>query len=159
MGGETVFALKAWDTEALRGTLADPETRFFFALCDLRFAICAVVGPAEGFTPGEFTRLHLDVHLPGDFFPEPRVHLEQYLRSVYLPYSLRREGTRYRFDLPAKALKKKILFDGFFEAQEDGFSASLDVGPKFDLLAFLRTFGQPNLFRQVQVQVSGIEWQ
>jgi radical SAM superfamily enzyme YgiQ (UPF0313 family) len=159
MGGETVFALKAWDTEALRGTLADPETRFFFALCALRFALCAVVGPAEGFTPGEFTRLHLDVHLPGDFFPEPRVHLEQYLRSAYLPYSLRREGTRYRFDLPAKALKKKILFGGFFEAQEDDFFASLDVGPKFDLLAFLRTFGQGNLFRQVQVQVSRIEWQ
>jgi hypothetical protein len=41
---------------------------------------------------------------------------------------------------------------------EDGFFASLDVGPKFDLMAFLRTFGGENQFRHAQVQVSGIEW-
>ena len=46
------------------------------------------------------------MHLPGDFFPKPRARLEQYLRAAYLPYSLRREGDGYRFDLPKKALKE-----------------------------------------------------
>jgi len=152
MSGETVFALKAWDSEAL-------ETRFFPKNLVSGFEI---LGPAEGFTPGVFTRLHLDVHLPGDFFPEPRARLEQYLRGAYLRYSLRREGNRYRFELPRKALKRKILFDGFFETYEGkgekGLFGSLDVGPKFDLMAFLQTFGGRNLFRQARVRVSGIEW-
>jgi hypothetical protein len=100
----------------------------------------------------------LDVHLPTDFFPKPRARLEQYLRGAYLPYSLRREGDGYRFDLPRKALKKKILFDGFLETREEGFFASLDVGSKFDLAAFLQTFGQQNLFRHMRARVSGIEW-
>jgi len=160
MSGETVFAMKAWDIKAL-------ETRFCRRLpknlvSDSR--LVHVIAPAEGFTPGVFTRLHLDVHLPADFFPEPRVRLEQYLRGAYVRYSLRREGSRYRFDLPHKALKKKILFDGFFEPYEDknrdgdGFFASLDVGPKFDLMAFLQTFGGENRFRHARARVSGIEW-
>ncbi|MFQ6100970.1 MAG: B12-binding domain-containing radical SAM protein [Anaerolineae bacterium] len=150
VSGEAVFGLKAWDVEALRRTLADPRGRV-----GLDFEI---VGPAERFTPGAFTRLHLDVHLPGDLFPEPRVRLEQYLRGAYLPYSLRREDSGYRFDLARKALKKKILFDGSFETREEGFFASLDVGPKFDLLAFLQTFGEKHLSRHAQVRVSMIQW-
>ena len=149
MSGETVFALKAWDVEALRGTLADSGEHIGVGF--------EIIGPAEGFTPGVFTRLHLDVHLPGDFFPQPRAHLEQYLRSAYLRYSLRREDIRYHFDLPRKALKKRILFGGWFEVREDGFFASLDVGPKFDLMAFLHTCGA-NLFRHAKVRGSEIEW-
>jgi len=163
MGGETVFALKAWDVEALETSFGRTETRFF----GKNLVSTRIVGPVEGFTPGAFTQLHLDMHLPGKFFPEPRARLEEYLRSAYLPYSLRREsarprGVRYRFDLPAKALKKKILFDGFFEIREDehggGLFASLDIGPKFDLLAFLRTFGEENLSRHARLEVSGIRW-
>ena len=109
-----------------------------------------ILRSAEGFAPSVFTRLHLDVHLPGDLFPEPRARLEEYLGGAYLRYSLRREGGRYRFDLPPKALKKKILLGGFFEVREEGFFASLDVG-KFDLAAFLRTFGPPNLAHHARV--------
>jgi len=162
VSGETIFALKAWDVAAI-------ETRFFRASEAARsgknlVSGFEIIGPAKGFTPGTFTRLHLDVHLPGEFFPEPRARLEQYLRSAYLPYSLRREGARYRFDLPRKALKKKILFGGFFEtckgAGEDrgSFFASLDVGPKFDLMAFLQTFKGEKLFRHARLRMFGIEW-
>nr|HID14918.1 radical SAM protein [Anaerolineae bacterium] len=150
VSGETVFALKAWDVEALKRTLADSRGHVGTGF--------EIIRPAERFTPGMFTRLHLDVHLPGDFFPEARARLEQYLRGAYLRYSLRREGACYRFDLPDKALKKRILFGGWFEVREDGFFASLDVGPKFDLGVFLQTFGQRNLFRHARVRVSGIEW-
>ena len=116
-----------------------------------------IVNKAEGFAPGQFDRLHLEINLADRFFPDARRRLEQYLRDAYLPYSLRRQGEGYCFDLPKKALKKKILFDGFFEAREEGFSASLQVGPKFDLLAFLRTFGQ-DLERHAQVQVTELVW-
>jgi len=150
LSGETVFDLKAWDVEGLQRTLADPRERMGMGF--------EIVGPAEGFTPGTFTRLHLDVHLPGDLFPEPRARLEEYLHGVYLPYSLRREGGGYRFDLPRKALRKKILFGGSFEMREDGFFAGLEVGPKFDPMAFLRTFGGRGLFRHARMRVSGIRW-
>jgi hypothetical protein len=153
MGGETVFALRAWDAEVLRRTLADArEYR------GAGFEILRVVEPEEGFTPGAFSRMRLDVFLPEGFFPEPRGQLERYLRGVYVPYSLRREGDGYRFDLPRKALKKKVLFAGFFEVREDGFFASLDVGPKFDLMALLQSFGGEGLPRHAQVQVLEIEW-
>lgn len=148
VSGETVFGLKAWDAISL-------ETRFLEREKGSGFEI---MGPAEGFTPGLFTRLRLDAHLPGDLFPDPRARLEQYLRSAYLPYSLRREGEHLRFDLPKKALKKKILFGGFIETRGSGFFASLDIGPKFDLAAFLRTFGEENLFRHAQARASKIEW-
>jgi radical SAM superfamily enzyme YgiQ (UPF0313 family) len=151
VSGETVFALKAWDVDAL-------ETGFFGKNPVSGPQLVQILRPAEGFAPGVFTRLHLDVHLPSDFFPEPRARLEEYLRGAYLRYSLRREGGCYRFDLPPKALKKKILFGGFFEVREEGFFASLDVGPRFDLAAFLRTFGPPNLSHHARVQASGIEW-
>ena len=150
VSGETVFALKAWDAEPLQHALADwrecAKTGF------------EIVGPAEGFTPGQFERLHLDLRLPGGFFPEPRARLEEYLRGAYLPYSLRREGERLVFDLPAKAPKKRILFGGTIEERGDVFTASLDVGPKFDLEALLRTFGEGNLSHYAQARVSTIQW-
>jgi hypothetical protein len=150
MSGETVFALKAWDVEALTHALADSREHAGRGF--------QIIGAAEGFTPGAFTRLRLDVHLPRDHFPKPRARLEQYLRSAYLPYSLRREGEGYRFDLPKKALKKKILFGGSLETREEGFFASLEVGPKFDLMTFLRAFGKQSLSRHARLQVSGIQW-
>lgn len=150
VSGETVFALKAWDVEAL-------ETRFL-ERNRVSLAGIELLGPAEGFTPGAFTRLHLDLFLPAAFFPDARARLEQYLRLAYVPYSLRREGDGYCFDLPPKALKKKVVFAGFLETRDDGLHASLDVGPKFDLGAFFETWGQPNLSRQAQATVSDIRW-
>jgi hypothetical protein len=150
VSGETVFAFKAWDAEALQHTLADWRERTGTGF--------EVVGPAEGFTPGEFDRLHLDLCLPGEFFPEPRKRLEEYLRGTYLPYSLRREGEKLVFDLPAKALKKKVLIGGTIEEREDTFLASLEVSVKFDLGAFLWTFGEGDLSHYAQARVSAIQW-
>jgi hypothetical protein len=151
VSGETVFALKAWDTEALQQTLFGTSERPGDGL--------ELVGPAEGFIPGEFRRLHLDIRLPGEFFPQPRTRLEAYLRGAYVPYSLRREDEhRLAFDLPAKALKRKVLFGGLIESRDDGFLASLDVGPKFDLAALLGEFPGENLHRYAQALISRIEW-
>jgi len=166
VSGETVFALKAWDAASLCQALSDSQE-----LAGSGFEIAGLAGefrpgefrpgefrPGE-FRPGEFRRLHLDIHLPSAFFPEPRARLEEYLRGAYVPYSLRREGEkRLVFDLPQKALKKKILFGGFIEVRENDFIASLEVGAKFDLGAFLRTFGEGNLACYAQVSSSKITW-
>jgi hypothetical protein len=151
VSGETVFALKAWDATSLCQALSDSQ--------ELAGSGFEIVGLAGEFRPGEFRCLHLDIHLPSASFPEPRARLEEYLRGAYLPYSLRREGEKgLVLDLPQKALKKKILFGGFIEVRENDFIASLEVGTKFDLGAFLRTFGEGNLACYAQVSSSKITW-
>jgi hypothetical protein len=123
-----------------------------------------MIGLAEGFAPGTFTRIELEMHLSAAHFPEPRVHLETYLRDAYLPYSLRREEplrggeSRYRFDVPSKGLKKKILFGGAFEVGASGMDAWLEIGLGFDVLAFLEGFGERGLYRQARVHVASVEW-
>jgi hypothetical protein len=151
VSGETVFALKAWDAASLCQALSNSQ--------ELAGSGFEIVGLAGEFCPGEFRRLHLDIHLPSASFPKPRARLEEYLRGAYLPYSLRREGEkRLVLDLPQKALKKKVLFGGFIEIQENDFIASLEVGVKFDLGAFLHTFGEGNLACHAQVSSSKITW-
>ena len=106
----------------------------------------------------------LDLHLPAAAFDAPRQHLEQYLAEAYVPYSLRREegsiagATRYRFDVPAKGLKKKVLLGGHFELNETGFDACLEVGVRFDLLALLDRFGRVNAIHYTKLTCSEIRW-
>jgi hypothetical protein len=181
--GETVFALKAWNVEALLDVIE--HSRVFSSalvghtagengnLCDMETATTEnaatamgfqVLGPAEGFAPGMFTRLQLEIHLPARHFPEPRRNMETYLRGAYLPYSLRREEprqggeARYRFDVPTKGLRKKILYSGAFEISTRGMDAWLEVGSGFDLLALLEGFGERNLARQARVYVAWVQW-
>jgi len=159
MAGETVFALRAWDAEALHKRLSEA------APDDLEEV--ELLGPAEGFTPGAFTRMRLDLYLPAGVFPEPRRALDRYLCERYVPYSLRRDderGTRYRFEVPRKGLKKRVLFGGTFQVERNGFAASLEVGPRFDLFAWLDLFAaQPHasgksLSRHVRASVSDLTW-
>jgi hypothetical protein len=123
-----------------------------------------VVGPAEGFTPGAYARIALEMRLPAAHFPDPRARLETYLREAYLPYSLRREPpqgdgeARYRFDVPDKGIRKKILFGGAFEVGARGMEAWLEIGPGFDVLAFLESWAERGLYRQAEVHVTGVEW-
>ena len=133
VAGETVFALKAWDGDGLARLLAEMEGETAGG-----FTIGAAV---EGFRPGEFVRLHLDLSLPGVAFGDGRAAMERYLRGAYLRYSLRRDGGRYLFDLPRKSLKKRLLFGGWLAEEEGAFRAGLEVGPKFDLGALLRLLG------------------
>jgi hypothetical protein len=151
-----VFALYAWDVDALLDALAQPG-----AGQEPPFEVLRVV---DGFVPGVFTRLRLSLHLPAAQFDAPRQHLEQYLAESYVPYSLRREeastagATRYRFDLPAKSLKKKVLLGGYFEYSEAGFDACLEVGPRFDLFALLGQFGLVNSIHYTKLECIDVHW-
>jgi hypothetical protein len=154
MGGESVFALYAWDVKALQEVLCEP--------IDTRKPTFDVVKQIDAFTPGVFNQVHLDLHLPADLFEQPRRHLEEYLGEAYVPYSLRRQeaqstdASRYCFNVPAKGRKKKVILGGHFEIDEAGFSASLDVGPRFDLLAFLEQFGRTSPSHYAKLKVSNI---
>jgi hypothetical protein len=155
--GETVFGVKAWNTAALAEVFdrhpsptSTPST--FRAL-----------GLAEDFVPGVYTRLGLDLSLPARHFAEPRVHLEQYLRDAYLPYSLRRipcpkeDEACYSFDVPQKGLRKKILWAGTFSLGEAGMEAHLEIGPGFDLSVFLGTFYERARYH-AQAHITRVEW-
>jgi radical SAM superfamily enzyme YgiQ (UPF0313 family) len=156
MSGESVFALYAWEAEGLRRALS--ETR---GAAQDRFAI---VGPAEGFSPGVFATLHLDLGLAATHFDQPRHRLETYLRDAYVPYSLRREdalspgATRYCFQVPEKGLKKKVLFGGYFEVGETGLDAGLEIGPRFDLRQLLEQFGPSYHLSYAKLRTSHIRW-
>ena len=146
--GETVFALRAWDTDEMLQTLLQGR----------QLGNLVILGLAEGFEPGKLRSMQIDLTLPADHFPSAGEQLRDFLRGAYVPCNLRREGSGYRFDLPPKARKKRVLFDGGFEEAEGGFIARLVVGPKFDLLGFLHSFPEPERHRRAKVAVSALKW-
>ncbi|MGD1991667.1 MAG: radical SAM protein [Anaerolineae bacterium] len=148
--GETVYALKAWDPDGVIDALAAAEADVAPGL--------EVLGTAEGFVPGQVDRMRLSLVLPKVYFPNAGQQLRDVLREAYVPCNLRREGAGYQFDLPARALKKRILFEGRYEEVDDGYRMDLVVSPKFDLLAFLRAFEVAERYRLADVAVSELEW-
>ncbi|HHS98377.1 MAG TPA: radical SAM protein [Chloroflexi bacterium] len=143
--GETVFAFRAWDAEALLEALATAGDRLqeFFDY----------LSPVEGFEPGRFSRATLGLILPADRFPDAAHRLRDFLRDSYVPCNLRREGERLYFDLPPKALRKRVLFAGWGRQEEGQCHLHLEIGPKFDLLSFLRSFEQPGADRLARMEV------
>ena len=148
--GETVFAFRAWDGEALLEALATAGDRLqeFFGY----------LSPVEDFEPGRFSRATLELDLPIDRFPDAVLRLRDFLRAGYVPCNLRREGDRLHLDLPPRALRKRVLFEGEGRQEKDRYRLRLVVGPKFDLLGFLRSFDEPALYRLARVGVLDILW-
>ena len=99
-----------------------------------------LLGPVDEFTPGAFAKAHLVLFLPLSL-PAARAALEEYLRGAYVPFSLRREGEGYTIDVPPRGVKKKVVFGGRLESLPEGTAITLEVGPKFDLLALLQAAG------------------
>jgi len=148
--GETVFALRAWDTAALLKALKAPTDG-------------PVTGPeflsiVEGFEPGRFRRVRMSLRLAKTDFPDAGLRLRDFLRAQHVPCNTRREGSLVRFDLPARSLKKRVLLAGSCEEEVDSLLLDLQVGPRFDLLAYLRSFGEPERHRAARVRLSDIEW-
>ena len=149
--GETIFALKAWDTIKLAETLGRgfsapglPSTVY-----RLRF-----LEWLDSFETGAFARMELALTLPSVHFPDAGQQLRGVLQSAYAPVNVRRVGESYTFDVPDKTLKKKLLFEGEFNQDEIAFTARLVVGPKFELLDYLRSFPEPERWREASVEVT-----
>jgi len=161
MPGESVFAFYAWDTDAVGRAFSaprDPSTALGTTNTAPFPTPVHIIGPADHFQPGVFTRIHLDLTLDNEPFPQARRQLEDMLREAYVPYSLRREENGYRFEVPPKGQRKKVLLGGHFKSDECAFRASLDVGPRFDLLAFLERFGPPYHAAYAGLRASQIKW-
>ena len=103
--------------------------------------------------PGTYSQLDLEITLPTGHFQEPRKRLETYLRSTYLPYSLQRQGGAYAVNVHKKGRKKKVLAGGQMCTTEDAFVARLQIGTKFDVMAFLAQFGIPNAYHLAKLVV------
>ena len=145
--GESVFALQAWDVDAVAEILTAPVQN----PADVQFW-----GWVDAFEVGQFRKTQLDLELPVAHFPDAGQRLRQFLQSTYVPVNLRRAGTSYVFDVPAKARKKKVLFEGEFHQTEANFELRLIVSPKFDLSGYLRSFDGPNYAREALVKVSDL---
>jgi hypothetical protein len=109
-----------------------------------------------GFVPGAFARMELALTLPTVYFPNAGPQLRASLHAAYAPVNIRRVGGGYAFDLPEKTLKKKLLFEGEFSQDETAFMARLVVGPKFELLDYLRSFPESERWREALVEVTRI---
>ncbi len=160
--GETVFALKAWDVSALIEVLDErqpvyclPSTVSHFPSTVYRLLF---LGWVAGFEVGTFARMEIALVLPALYFPEAGTQLRRFLHAAYAPVNIRRVGERYTFDIPEKTLKKKMLFAGEFTQDETAFTARLVIGPKFELLDYLRSFPESERWREAQVEVTRIEY-
>ncbi|MBN1487044.1 MAG: radical SAM protein [Anaerolineae bacterium] len=152
MYGETVFALKAWEittildafTEQGENTLLSGKVRY--------------MGMAQDFTPGEFKQADIKIVLPTSHFPEAGQHLRKYLHQQYVPVNIRRHDGGYQFDIPAKAHKKKSLLGGNYTQDAVQFTGDLVIGPKLDIVDFLRSFDKPEHYREARIIIEHLTW-
>ena len=144
--GEMPFALRAWDTAPLLALLS-ADSDFAEGLRVLELL------PAP---PQSFTTADLEIRLPVAHFVDIPQRLRAHLQASYVPANLRREGDGYRLDLAPKALKKSMVLEGLCDRLGDDTRLRLRVTPKFDLLAFLRSFPEPERYREVRVAVSNL---
>jgi ferredoxin len=149
--GETVLALRAWDAEWLAEVLAAPPESAPEDGLEL-------LGPAPDFEPGVFERARLTLRLPTAHFPRAGRTLIEFLRAAYVPCNVRRQGGGYILDLPAKALKKRIVFAGRYREGPEETTVELTVSPKFDLLGYLRAFPESDRHRQARIEVTELAW-
>ncbi len=148
--GETVFALTAWDAAKLVEVLESESSVPRLPSTVYRLLL---LGWLDSFETGTFARMELSLTLPSPHFPEAGPQLRRFLHAAYAPVNVRRVGEGYAFDIPNKALKKKLLFEGEFNQDETAFAARLVVGPKFELLDYLRSFPQPERWREARIEV------
>lgn len=127
--GETVFALKAWDSDRLIRALAEVGTG---ACRDVKF-----LSMADGFKPGVFKRVEVDLALHVDSPDEAASRLSAFLRETHLPVSIRREGGGYRLEVQGKGGKREVLLGGTYCIEGSTFKAHLEIGPRFNLQAFV----------------------
>ncbi len=175
--GETVIALRAWDEEALTAGLLGGTTgarlaapaRAEYAGSEGLSALAPegacgrcgeveILGSAEGFKPGEFKQVRVSLKLPEEHFAGAGRRLVEFLRASYVPCNVQRAGKAYALVLPKKALKKKSVISGEYEENSDLCTIELVIGPKFDLGAYLRSFGDPERCRQAQVAFRELVW-
>ncbi|MEI6970759.1 MAG: hypothetical protein WCL44_04510 [bacterium] len=129
-GGETVFALKAWDNDKFVRALSGHKKPVSDDVSFLRME--------EDFKPGMFKRAQVDLALRVASPDEAGARLSAFLRATHLPVGFRREGDGYRLEIQGKGGKREVLVGGTYRLDGNVFEANFEIGPRFDLRAFVR---------------------
>ena len=148
IGGETVLALKSWDNDRLATALS----RLGAGVCDEVSFLSFV----ESFTPGVFRQVHVDLDMCVAAPADAGSRLSAFLRDSHLPVSILRADDCYRLEIKGKGPKRDILICGTYSVVGDHFLAHLDIGPKFDLQAFMRGMHGDFCHPDDQVELSGL---
>jgi hypothetical protein len=144
--GRTLFALTAWEPEAVTAALQ-----------------ARALPPAASV---DWLRLRLE--LPGGFFPRAGERLAEYLESEHAPVTARRGAAGLVLEPGPRALKRRVLLAGVVRAaggreegrpdSAEGALAELTVGPRFRLRRYLDLFAEPEAWRRARVQVLELGW-
>ena len=126
--GETVFALTAWEPEALARCLlpARPGGDDFTFL---RWV--------PTYKQGVFAEARLDLEIPPEVDSHADARLVACMHGAELNFSLRREGGAYAFDLSTRAKRQGGLRAGGYRIEGERLCVRLTVGPKFRLRGLL----------------------
>jgi radical SAM superfamily enzyme YgiQ (UPF0313 family) len=130
--GRSVFALTAWEPEALAALPAALPTAL---------------------PPPQVKTMRLRLELPERFFPRAAERLVQYLAAEHAPATIRRAGEDLLLQPGPQALKRKVLLAGSVRAAADATIAELTVGTRFRLRRYLATFPEPEAWRRALVEV------
>ncbi len=141
--GETVLALRAREPERLAANL---QRRGAFSAGSLVFQ-----GLENRFQPGAFESAELSFDLPPALAPDARARFEAHLKALPVAFQMRRDGDARRYDVPPRELRRRTLFAARVEEKEDATRFHLKIGPKFDLLGFLRSLPDHDAERMTRV--------
>jgi len=146
--GETIFLLKAWDTDKLLSALAG------FSSEPIRWLgqVAPVLGKDS--TP-VFQTLDIELRLPAGLFPDAAAVFLSWLRTRRIAFNLRRTDRGLSLQLDPK--KKNFLSAALLEQATEGTLLRLTAGPAFDLADFFAASGDPNLARQADVRITRLE--
>ncbi len=141
--GRSVFALTAWEPEALAAALRDdPEVP---------------TGSAPTRRPPDIAAIRLRLELPVRFFPRAGERLAEYLASEHAPATIRRAGPELALEPGARALKRKVLLAGVVRPGREGTLVELTVGARFRLRRYLELFPEPEAWRRALAEVLGLD--
>jgi hypothetical protein len=143
--GRSVFALTAWEPEALAAALQDGPPGH-----------AGATPSAPSAQPPEVAEIRLRLELPERFFPRAAERLAEYLASEHAPATARRLGRDLVLEPGARALKRKVLQAGVVRPDGQGVRAELTVGPRFRLRRYLELFPEPEAWRRALVEVLGL---
>lgn len=135
--GETVASVIAWKWDAELSRAFGP--------------------PVEGFAPGSFASLDLEVEMPHAVFPWAAEGIAAWLRSARMPATVRRAGEAWIVELPESWLRRRLLLGGRWRDTGDGILVQIRVGMKFDLPAFLSGVAGPEAARLARVRIAAFE--
>ena len=144
LGGETVFALTAWNRNDLVLRLSKLRAN--------KAADVSFLSIAESFTPGVFRLASVTIMLQAESPGLWANRLAVFLREARLPVTIRRDDAAYRLEAQGSAAKRSALRGGTYSESGGVFTARLDFGPKFDLCALLASLDSPPL----KTEISGL---